>query len=129
MMFDALVPITAFFTPEVADVLWWWIGGGAVAAAALATLVWCLRRRPAKPAPLPAAAVVPLLAALGGRDNVASVRMDGGRVAFVLNNLKAADLAMLKTLGATGVFVAGATVKALFPFDAAPLVAALGKQG
>ncbi len=99
------------------------IGVTAGAAAFGVVLAIARSKRKTKPAPIPEERVKRILALLGGPENIKKASSEGGRAAFTLVDLKKADLEGVKALGATGVFVAGTTVKALFPFDVKNLVA------
>lgn len=54
---------------------------------------------------------------LGGRGNVVEVTNDGGRIKFVLNDIKKVDLEALKSLAKSGVLVSGNTIKILFEYS------------
>lgn len=79
--------------------------------------------------PFPEAKIEDLILRLGGEENVVSATSEGGRVAFTLKNLKRADLEGIRALGATGIFVAGSRIKALFPFDVSGLAARFDRRG
>ncbi len=66
-----------------------------------------------------------VIKALGGRKNINDFGITGSRVRFTLENVKAANLESLQDAGATGVFVAGNTVKCMFQEDPTNLVIAL----
>ncbi|MFA5005998.1 MAG: hypothetical protein WC509_00810 [Candidatus Izemoplasmatales bacterium] len=95
-----------------------------VIAVALAGLLagTLFARRKRRPEPIPDERIEKILALLGGTENVLSAAAEGGRATFALADLKKADLAAIQALGATGVTVAGKTVKALFPFYVGRLV-------
>ena len=59
-----------------------------------------------------------LVSILGGKENILSVTNENGRIKFELDDLEKANLANLKELSQSGVFVTNNTVKTLFPHDA-----------
>lgn len=54
---------------------------------------------------------------LGGRGNVTEVTNDGGRIKFVVNDMKKVDLESLKSLAKSGILVSGNTIKILFEYS------------
>lgn len=66
-----------------------------------------------------------VIKSLGGRTNIIDFSVTGSRVSFTLDRVKAAELDNLKDAGASGVFVAGKTVKCMFPEDPANLIRTL----
>lgn len=54
---------------------------------------------------------------LGGRGNVKEVTNDGGRIKFILEDIKKADLESLKSLAKSGILVSGNTIKILFEYS------------
>ncbi|MDP3130481.1 MAG: hypothetical protein Q8N15_03990 [Bacillota bacterium] len=100
------------------------IGGivfGFILLGVLLTLAFAKRKK--RPAPIPEERIERIVPLLGGPGNIRKASSEGGRAAFTLIDLKKADLTGVQELGATGIFVAGTTVKALFPFDVENLVA------
>jgi phosphotransferase system IIB component len=99
------------------------IGGICLLIAIAGVVGFLLLRRPkaARSSNLSEPTAGAIIGCLGGPPNIVSISVEGRRVAFSLQSLKSVDLEKLKNLGATGIFVAGTKVKAIFPFDASSL--------
>jgi len=87
-------------------------------------VIWLVyfRKSRKKPQPMSEESIVYVIDHLGGIENLKGASQDGARLAFTLKNLKRADLDAIKDLGAMGIFVAGNTIKLMFPFDASALI-------
>ena len=59
-----------------------------------------------------------LLVALGNIDNVCSVKVDNGRLKFLVSDLEIVDFDTLKKMSTAGVFITGNNIKLLFQYDA-----------
>ena len=63
-----------------------------------------------------------LLLALGGRDNISKMSLEGNRTKFTLVDLELIQEEGLKDLGATGIFISGKNIKMILPFPTEALV-------
>jgi phosphotransferase system IIB component len=81
--------------------------------------------------PMSEEAIAYVINHLGGMENIIGAGIDGGRLRFIVKQLNRCDLVAIKDLGALGVFVAGNTIKLMFPFDATALIEKIneGRKG
>lgn len=59
-----------------------------------------------------------LLMALGSISNVVNVKVDNGRLKFLVSDLDIIDFETLKKMSTAGVFITGNHIKMLFQYDA-----------
>lgn len=59
-----------------------------------------------------------LLNALGSISNIETVKVDNGRLKFLVSDLEIIDFESLKKMSTAGVFITGNNIKMLFQYDA-----------
>ena len=66
--------------------------------------------------------IIAFISCYGGLDNIESAELDGKRLKIKIKDIDKVDIEKLKTLGATGIFITGQTVKMVLPYDMEKLV-------
>lgn len=75
-----------------------------------------------KPKPLEDDKIDEFIRSYGGIENITQADIEGKRLKVNLVEVKAADIERFKSLGATGVFISGNTIKMVLPYDSNKLV-------
>jgi phosphotransferase system IIB component len=66
--------------------------------------------------------IIEFIRCYGGLDNIESAELDGKRLKIKVKDIDKVDIEEFKTLGATGIFITGQTVKMVLPYDMEKLV-------
>lgn len=69
-----------------------------------------------------------LITALGGKNNISSVDVSMSRAKFVLNDIDDVNVQAIKDIGATGIFISGDSLQAIFGENAKSVINHLKEQ-
>lgn len=102
---------------------YWWI----LILILIIGLVLFFTFKPAKPKnrviqPIKDEKIIEFISCYGGLDNIESAELDGKRLKIKIKDIEKVDIEEFKSLGATGIFITGQTIKMVLPYDMEKLV-------
>jgi phosphotransferase system IIB component len=102
---------------------YWWV----LILILIIALVLFFTFKPSKPKkriiqPIEDEKIIEFIRCYGGLDNIENAELDGKRLKIKIKDMEKVDIEEFKSLGATGIFITGQTVKMVLPYDMEKLV-------